>query len=136
MTELLVLLVVGAPAIAGLVAWFSGARWAPRVALTGLAPSIVAGIGLATLVFANGSLHAFDGLVVIDAFGAYVLVLVLGVAGIASAGSPALLLHGAAAGALGPHDGGRYYALRAGFTAGLAAVPLIDNLGLVWVGIE
>jgi hypothetical protein len=30
----------------------------------------------------------------------------------------------------------RYYALLAWFAAGLAAVPLVDNLGLVWVGIE
>jgi hydrogenase-4 component F len=136
MSELLVLLVVGAPAVAGLVAWFSGARWAPWVALAGLAPSIVAGIGLATLVFANGSLRAFAGLVVIDAFGAYVLILVLVVAGIAFAGSPAHMAHEAATGALRPHDTGRYYALLAWFAAGLAAVPLVDDLGLVWVGIE
>jgi hydrogenase-4 component F len=136
MTELLVLLVVVAPAVAGLAAWFADARWAARAALAGLGPSIVAGICLATLVFMNGPLRAFDGLVVIDAFGAYILVLVLLVAGISLAGSPAHLRHEATSGALRPHDKGHYYALLAWFAAGLAAVPLVDNLGLVWVGIE
>ena len=136
MTEILVLLVVAAPAVAGLAAWFSGARWAARVALAGLAPSIVAGIGLAILVFVNGSQRAFDGLVAIDALGAYVLVLVLVVSGIAFAGSPGHMAHEAAEGTLRAHDTGHYYALLAWFVAGLAAVPIVDNLGLVWVGIE
>jgi hydrogenase-4 component F len=37
---------------------------------------------------------------------------------------------------LPPRDAGRYYALLLWFSAGLAAVPLLDSLGLVWVGIE
>ena len=136
MNELLVILVVGAPAAAGLVAWFGGARRAPWLAAAGLGPSIVAGMVLAVLVFANGPLHAFNGLVAMDALSAYLLVLVLVVAGIALAGSPAHLAHEEHAGALRPHDAGRYYALLVWFAAGLAAVPLVDNLGLVWVAIE
>jgi hydrogenase-4 component F len=136
MTELLVVLVVVAPVLAGVAAWFGGPRWAPWLAAAGLGPAVAAGIGLALLVFANGQLRAFDGMVAIDAFGAYILVLVLAVAGIAFAGSPAHLAHEARTGGLRPHDTGRYYALFLWFVAGLAAVPLVDNLGLVWVGIE
>ena len=136
MTELLVLLVVGAPAVAGLATWFTGSRRAPWLALAGLGPAIAAGIALAVMVFANGPLRAFDGLVAIDAFGAYMLVLVLVVAGIALAGSPDHMAHEEHAGVLRPHDTGRYYALLLWFVAGLAAVPLVDNLGIVWVGIE
>jgi len=87
-------------------------------------------------VFADGPVRAFDGLVVVDAFGAYMLVLVLLVAGIAVAGSPAHLAHEQEADRLRRHDAGRYYALLLWFVAGLAVVPLLDNLGLVWVGIE
>jgi hydrogenase-4 component F len=136
MTEILVLLVVGAPAVAGLATWFTGARRAPWLALAGLAPAIAAGVALAVMVFANGPLHAFSGLVAIDAFGAYMLVLVLVVAGIALAGSPDHIAHEEHAGVLRPHDTGRYYALLLWFVAGLAAVPMVDNLGIVWVGIE
>lgn len=136
MSELLVILVVAPPAVAGLAAWFADARRAPWLALAGLGPSIAAGIALAIIVFAGGPQRAFDGLVALDAFGAYLLVLVLVVAGIALAGSPAHLAHETRSGALRPHDPGRYYALLAWFAAGLAAVPLVDNLGLVWVGIE
>jgi len=136
MIELLVVATIGPPCIAGLVAWHSEADRARRVALPGLAIAVVAGLGLAGLVFSGGPVRAFDGLVVVDALGAYVLALVLVVAVIAGAGSPAHLRHDAAAGTLRPSDTGRYYALFLWFAAGLAATPLLDNLGLVWVGIE
>ncbi len=136
MTELPLLLLVAWPIAAGVAAWFGGPRLAPWVAVAGLGPAIVAGIALAVLVFANGPLRAFGDLVAIDAFGAYILVLVLVVAGIALAGSPGYLAHEAHTGRLRPRDVGRYYALLLWFAAGLAAVPLVDNLGLVWVGIE
>lgn len=136
MNEVLVLLVVVVPALAGLAAWFADDRRAPAIATAGLAPALTAGLALAVLVFAQGPVRAFDGLVALDAFGAYILVIVLVVSGIALAGSPSHLGHEARAGALRPHDPGRYYALLLSFAAGLAAVPLVDNLGLVWVGIE
>jgi hydrogenase-4 component F len=135
-TELLIALVVVGPALAGLAAWFANARRAAQVAAVGLVPAIAAGLLLAVLVFVDGRVRAFEGLITIDAFGAFVLVLVLVVSGIGLAGSPAQMAHEAASGALRPHDVGRYYALLAWFAAGLAAVPLVDNLGLVWVGIE
>jgi hydrogenase-4 component F len=136
MIELLVLVLVAVPIVAGVGAWFGGARWAPALAVAGFGPAIAAGIALAVMVFAGGPVRAFGGLVALDAFGAYVLVLVLVVAGIALVGSPAYLAHELAGDALGPRDAGRYYALVVWFAAGLAAVPLLDDLGLVWVGIE
>lgn len=136
MTELLVVLIVAAPTGAGLVAWFAGARLAGRLAAAGLVTALGAGLALAGLVFAAGPARAFDGLVAVDALGAYLLVLVLVVAAIALAGSPGHLAHERDAGSLRPHDTGRYYALLLWFSAGLAAVPIVDNLGLVWVGIE
>jgi hydrogenase-4 component F len=134
--ELLVALVVVAPAAAGLAAWFADAALALRLAVAGLGPSILAGIVLAGAAFSGTPVGAFGGLVAVDAFGAYILLIVLAVAAIAFAGSPAHLAHEAATGALRAHDPGRYYALLLWFAAGLAAVPLVDNLGLVWVGIE
>lgn len=136
MIELLVALTVGIPILAGVGAWFAEGRRAAGLALVGLAIALASGLVLSGLVFVDGPVRAFGGLVVIDALGAYMLVLVLLVAGIAVAGSPGHLAHEQAADRLRRHDSGRYYALLVWFVAGLAAVPLLDNLGLVWVGIE
>lgn len=136
MNELLSVLVVGAPAVAGMGSWLVGGRLPVRLAAVGLAISIGAGVALAATVFSTGSVRAFGGLVALDALGAYILLLVLAVAVIAFLGSPAHLAHEAADGRLRARDGGRYYALLLWFVAGLAAVPLLDNLGLVWVGVE
>lgn len=136
MTELLVALLVLVPLGAGLGAWFAGARTAGRLTALGGISALAAGFGLAWRVFNEGTQLGFGGLVVVDALGAYVLVLVLVVTAIALAGSPGHLAHELAAGRLRPHDTGRYYALLLWFATGLAAVPLVDNLGFVWVGIE
>jgi hydrogenase-4 component F len=136
MIELLVALTIGTPILAGIGAWFAEGRRPTEFAFVGLAIALAWGLALAGVVFADGPVRAFDGLVVIDAFGAYMLILVLVVAGLAVAGSPGHLAHEQTAGRLRRHDAGRYYALLLWFVAGLAAVPLLDNLGLVWVGIE
>ena len=72
----------------------------------------------------------------IDALGGWTLLVVALVGGIALAGSPAYLRHASHDGWLRPHDRGRYCALLLWFVGGPAAVPLLDNLGLVWVAIE
>jgi hydrogenase-4 component F len=136
MTELLVALVVGAPLIGGMAAWVADDRAASRIAAGGMGVSVVAGLLLAGMALGAGPARAFGGLVVVDALGASILVLVVVVAAIALAGSPGHLRHEAAGGRLRPHDVGRYYALLLWFAGGLAAVPLVDSLGLVWVGIE
>ena len=136
MIEALVIVIVGAPTAAGLGAWLADRRLATGLAFAGLAASIAAGVLLAGIVFTRGPVRAWDGLVVVDALGAYLLVLVLVVALIALAGSPTHLAHEGRVGNLLAHDSGQYYALLSWFVAGLAAVPLLDNLGLVWVAIE
>lgn len=136
MIELLVVLAIVVPTLAGVGAWFADGRRAAWFALVGLGLEVVSGLALAGLVFADGTARAFGGIIVVDALGAYILVLVVVVAAIAAAGSPAYLAHELAAGTLRPIDPGRYYALLAWFAAGLAAIPLLDNLGLIWVAIE
>jgi len=136
MTEVLVALIVAAPTAAGLAAWFADDRRAGWLAAGGFVIALAAGLALAVGVFVEGPLRAFGGQVVVDALGAYVLALVLAIAAIAVAGSPGHLAHEREAGLLRPHDAGRYYALLLWFAGGLAAVPLLDNLGLLWVGIE
>jgi hydrogenase-4 component F len=136
MNELLVLLAIGGPALAGAGAWPSLERRAAMLAAIGLGVGAAAGLILSAVVFTAGTIRAFGGLVVVDALGAWVLALVAAVAAIAGAGSRAYIAHEIAAGTLGPRDPGRYYALLLWFSSGLAVVPLLDSLGLVWVAIE
>jgi hydrogenase-4 component F len=136
MTELLAAFLVAGPTVAGGIAWFADDRWAGRLAAGGFVTALVSGLVLVGRVFVEGPIRGFDDQVAVDALGAYILALVLVVAAIALAGSPGHLAHERAAGLLRPHDSGRYYALLLWFMAGLAAVPLLDNLGLLWVGVE
>jgi hydrogenase-4 component F len=136
MTELLVSTALGAPLVTGVLAWSASERLAARLAIGGILVGLGAVSILVTAAFVGGPLRAFDGLVALDAFGAFILLLVLAVTLIAVAGSPAHVAHERASGALRPADPGRYYALLGWFAAGLAAVPMLDNLGLVWVGVE
>jgi hydrogenase-4 component F len=136
MIEALVLMIVGGPTLAGLGAWAAGGRRAAILSGAGFGISTVAGLVLAGVVFTSGPVRAFGGLVAVDALGAWVLGIVVVVAAIALVGSPAHLAHEAAEGTLRSRDDGRYYALLLWFVAGLAAIPLLDSLGLVWVGIE
>jgi len=140
MTEGLVLVIALAPALGAMAAWLAGkrgdARLAMVVASAGMLLAFAVATGLAVWVLAAGPQSAFGGLVAVDAFGAYVLLLVAAVASVAVAASPGYLAHGRAAGSLPPLEEGTYWALLALFAGGLAAIPLVDNLGLVWVGIE
>jgi len=136
MIELLASVVALAPLAAGVAAWRASDRLVVRVTMAGVGAGVAAGLALAAIVFGGGTVRAFDGLVVVDALGAAVLVLVGLVTLIALAGSPAYLAHESGAGRLRPGDAGRYYALFAWFAGGLATIPLVDSLGLLWVGVE
>lgn len=136
MIEAAVLLAVLAPAAAGVAAWFAPASWGWRAVAAGVVAGAAGIVGVGWLVFADGPARAFDGVVVVDALGAWVLLTVAIVALLALAASPAWLRHGETSGTLRGSDAGHYLALLAWFVASLAAVPLLDNLGLLWVAIE
>jgi len=127
------LLALLVPLPAGLLVWFTPDRHAGRVATLAFAVGIAGGLALTLPVLAGQSLRALDGLVVLDALGAFILIVTLAVSAIAIAGSPAYLRHERS---LRPGDAARYWALLLWFVGGLTLVPLFDNLGLVWVAIE
>ena len=136
MNELLAALVVLVPSLGGLLAWSLAGRAAERVASGSLGIATVAAGWLACTALAGGPIVAFGGLVVIDALGAALLVLTVSVAVLAAAAAPRYVRHELATGAYRPRDEGRFYALSLWFVASLLAVPLLDNLGLLWVAIE
>ena len=136
MTELALVVLLLGPVVGGLLAWPARGRVAYGVAAVSGILVLTAALGLALVVLGGSTIQAFDGLVALDAFGAFTLLVVTLVAIIALSGSPAFLRHANEEGWLRPQDGGRYWALLLWFVGALLAVPLLDNLGLVWVAIE
>lgn len=136
MIDLLVALAVIGPALGGAAAWFLAPVPAFRSAAVGIGVGAVASVGVGAVVFTAGTQRALAGLATVDALGAWILLTVAIVAALALAGSPAHLRHAEIEGSLRPRDASRYLGLLAGFVASLAAVPLLANLGLVWVAIE
>jgi hydrogenase-4 component F len=132
MTTVAVLATLAPLPVAALI-WFAPDRLAGRLAVLVLAIGATGSIGLAVPALFDAPVRALDGIVVLDAFGAFVLVIVIGVAAIAVAASPAYLRHEVA---LRPRDRARYWALMVWFIGGLSVVPLFDSLGLLWVAIE
>jgi len=133
MVTTLALLAVIIPVLAGALVWFLPDHRSGVTAAAALVIGIVGALALAVPVLVGGTLQAADGVVALDALGAFVLVIIVIVASIAMAGSPAYLAHERA---LRPRDRSRYWALMLWFIGGLLIVPLFDNLGLVWVAIE
>ena len=136
MIELAAAVLVLVPLVGGGLAWVLPADGSRRVAAVAMAVTAVVGLGLSGVCFGQGALRAFGGLLVLDALGAYVLALTVVVAALAMAASPRYLRHELESGALRAVDEARYYALVLWFLASLVAIPLLDNLGLLWVAIE
>ncbi len=136
MNDLVIAILVLAPTVGGLAAWRMHGRAVELVAYAALYITGATGLGMALAALQTGRVTAFGGIVSIDALGAYLLALTVLVAAMALAASPRYIRHELATNALRPHVEGRYYALFLWFVATLIVVPLVDNLGLLWVAIE
>lgn len=131
-----VFIVLGLPIVGGIVAWVAPPARAGLVA----GGSIVVASGFALALAIPGLLGTritgLGGSVVVDALGGLILVIVVAVGLIALLGTPAYLEHAVDDGSLKERDSARLWALMAWFIGGLLAVPLLNNLGLIWVAIE
>ena len=136
LVTLLALVVVGVPLVGGLAAWFAPGRGAGVVAAASILIASAAGLGLAVPALLGDSVTGGNGAIRVDALGGLVVVVVAAVGCIALLGMPAYLDGAIAGGHLRPRDRARLWALMAAFIGGLLVVPMVDNLGLIWVAIE
>jgi hydrogenase-4 component F len=134
--ELAIVLAVAIPMLGGALAWVLQGRASDAVALACGLAGLVLAAGLAVAALAGQPLTAWGTLVRLDALGGWMLLVIVGVGFVALAASAGWLDHAAADGHLGGRDRGLYWALLLSFLAGLVAVPLTDDLGLLWVAIE
>ncbi len=84
----------------------------------------------------RGPQMAFGQWVYVDSLGAIVLALIAVVGLCAALNSQSYIAHDIAHGELRRQDEPRYYALFLAFMATMAAVPVVNNLGVMWVAIE
>ena len=84
----------------------------------------------------RGPQTAFGQWVYVDSLGAIVLALIAVVGLCAALNSQSYIAHDLAHGELRRQDESRYYALFLAFMATMATVPVVNNLGVMWVAIE
>lgn len=97
---------------------------------------LAAAITVFVRVQERGPQLAFNGWVYIDSLSVIVLTLIAVVGVFGALNSRPYIAHDIAHGELRPHDASRYYALLLLFMATMVAVPVMNNLGVMWVAIE
>ncbi|MBI2764415.1 MAG: hydrogenase 4 subunit F [Chloroflexi bacterium] len=139
MTLIEVSLLAGLAALAGaaaltLVLPFGRGTWVISAAATTLALAVIA--LAAVKVSRDGPLLAFGDWVYIDALGIVIASLVAAVGLLAVVNSLPYIEHEVQHGELDGRHARRYYALVLTFLATMFAVPLLNNLGAMWIAIE
>ncbi len=136
MNDLALALVLVAPLIGGLLAWPLRGRAADGVAaITGVV-TLVPATAVALVALGGSVVTGLGGQVTVDAFSGLTLLVVCAVGTVALAGSGRYLRHVEVEEPARPHHRSRYWALLLWFMGALLAVPMLANLGLVWVAVE
>jgi len=109
---------------------------AGAVALVAVSISLASALAIAARVQDEGPQSAFDGWVYVDSLSVVILVLIALVGVCATLNSIPYIRRDIADGHLGAADSPRYYSLLMVFMATMVVVPVINNLGVMWVAIE
>src|SRR5438552_1381227 len=134
---MLLILLVLVPLCTGLICW----RVHPPAILERLnllAFGLVAGLALwvGSEVLRHGTMEAFNGFLRVDALSALVIGLTAFVALVCAIYAVGYLREEERVGKITAHLRHRYYVLTPIFVGSMLAVPLVNNLGLLWVAIE
>jgi hydrogenase-4 component F len=120
-------------AVAAAVGWRPVTAWgAPVIAGT---VTILGGL-LAARVLADGPVTALDGLLRVDALSAFMIIVIGGVALVATTYGVSYIAAELRHGHTDPRGARRYGALVQVFVAAMLGAVITDNLGLLWVAIE
>jgi hydrogenase-4 component F len=121
---------------AGLIQAPSLRKTAGPIALLITLVMLAAALAIAIRVQSDGPQFGFDGRIYIDSLSVVILVLVAIVGVTATLNSLSYIRHDIAAGHLRATDEPRYYSLLLVFMATMSLVPVVNNLGVMWVAIE
>jgi hydrogenase-4 component F len=132
-----VLCLVLLPCTAAAVIWGLRLRRAAGPISGGVsATMLAAAMAIFVRVQDRGPQTAFGDWVYVDSLGIIVLTLITIVGLCGALNSQSYIAHDIARGELRPQDEPHYYALFLAFMATMAAVPVVNNLGVMWVAIE
>jgi hydrogenase-4 component F len=134
---MLLTLLVLIPLLTGLVCWpVAGRAVLERINLLSFAVLAALALWLGARVLATGSVEAFGGFLRADALSALVVGLTAFVAFACGVYAVGYLRAEDRAGRINARLFHRYYVLTPVFVGTMMAVPLVNNLGLLWVAIE
>src|SRR6266851_4856467 len=134
---MLLMLLVLVPLLIGLVCWPLRERAVlERLNLTAFVILAALSMWLGAEVRAHGTIEAFGGFLRMDALSALVAGLSAFVAIVCGIYAVGYLREEERAAKIGPRLLHRYYVLTPIFVGTMMAVPLVNNLGLLWVAIE
>jgi hydrogenase-4 component F len=134
---MLLTLIVLIPLLTGLICCrVRGRAWLERLNLIAFAALAVLAAWLGAEVLALGEVEAFDGFLRADALSALVVGLTAFVALATGIYAVGYLREEERAGKIDVRQQHRYYVLTPVFVAAMTAVPLVNNLGLLWIAIE
>ncbi len=134
---MLLMLLVLIPLLTGLLCWPIRQRiLLERINLLAFAIIATLAVWLGAEVLARGTVEAFDGFLRVDALSALVVGLTAFVALASGIYAVGYLRAEERAGKINARLLHRYYVLSPIFVATMMAVPLLNNLGLLWVAIE
>lgn len=134
---MLMMIVILVPLLTGLLCWPVRDRVRlERLNLLGFAVLAALAVWLATKVLTNGAVEAFGGFLRADALSALVVGLIAFVALACSIYAVGYLREEERRGKIDARLRHRYYVLTPLFVGAMMAVPLVNNLGLLWIAIE
>ena len=121
---------------AGVLSLSRGSNTPRVVAVFASVVMLGAALAIGVRVEQDGPQSAFAGWVAIDSLSVVILVLITIVGFLAVLNSISYIDHDVKGGELSERDQARYYALLLAFMATMVTVPVVDNLGVMWVAIE
>ena len=125
-----------APLVTGVAAWQAKTRYCAWIQLGGATVMLISGLAVVCRVMTGTPITGFDQTIYVDVLGAFNIGLVVFVGFTACLYSLGHMKHELTEGSISPRQFHHYYFLLHLFLFAMLASSVVNNIGLMWVGIE